>query len=47
LGIRGQYLLFDSGVFNVARHCSYHVRLGYGAPALDEGPGADQMSLFE
>jgi hypothetical protein len=47
-GIRGQYLLFDSGVFNVARHCSYHVRLGYGAPARsDDSPGADQMSLFD
>ena len=48
LGIRGQYLLFDSGVFNVARYCSYHVQLGYGAPTYgNEGLGADQMSLFD
>lgn len=48
LGIRGQYLLFDRGVFNVARHTSYHVRLGYGAPAYGDGNlGRDQLSLFE
>ncbi len=27
LGIKGQYLMFDSGVFNVRRHSSYHVEL--------------------
>ncbi len=25
LGIKGQYLMFDTGVFNVRRHTSYHV----------------------
>ncbi len=46
-GIRGQYLLFDTGVFNVARHCSYHAWLGYGAPAPRDTPGRDQLSLFD
>lgn len=27
LGIKGQYLMFDSGVFNVRRHSSYHVEI--------------------
>lgn len=44
LGIKGQYLLFDSGVFNVRRHRAYHlaVRLTPG-----ETPRSDQLELFE
>ena len=44
LGIKGQYLLFDSGVFNVRRHTSYHVeltRLAQGGVST-----RDQLELF-
>jgi len=27
LGVKGQFLLFDHGVFNVRQHTSYHVRV--------------------
>ncbi|MCZ6854172.1 MAG: DUF2797 domain-containing protein [Gammaproteobacteria bacterium] len=45
LGIKGQYLIFDTGVFNVRQHTSYHVSLR----ALKHPPkpeSADQMELF-
>jgi hypothetical protein len=44
VGIKGQYLLFDSGVFNVRRHRAYHleVRLSSGGR-----PKSDQLELFE
>lgn len=47
LGIKGQYLLFDHGVFNVRHHTSYHVRLTLLAETLGPGTGDDhQMELF-
>lgn len=47
LGIKGQYLLFDHGVFNVRQHTSYHVRLTLMSEPLDPGAGDDhQMELF-
>ncbi|HET6471575.1 MAG TPA: DUF2797 domain-containing protein [Pseudomonadales bacterium] len=50
LGIKGQYLLFDTGVLNVRRFTSYHVELAHAEPV--ERPGAvatgvrDQIELF-
>ena len=52
LGIKGQYLMFDTGVFNVRRHTSYHVVLARVAGAAQADGGAlhanphDQMELF-
>jgi hypothetical protein len=47
LGIKGQYLLLSSGVFNVRRHSSYHVTLARGVP---DAPAAsvndEQLNLF-
>jgi Protein of unknown function (DUF2797) len=45
LGIKGQYLLLDTGVFNVRRHTSYHVTLARAAGAA-EAPTRDQLELF-
>lgn len=52
LGIKGQYLMFDSGVFNVRRHTSYHVVVARVADvpfvvreSVHEDP-RDQMELF-
>jgi hypothetical protein len=52
LGIKGQYLMFDSGVFNVRRHTSYHVVVARVADvpfvareSVREDP-RDQMELF-
>jgi hypothetical protein len=53
VGIKGQYLLFEHGVFNVRQHRAYHVRvtpfslpdeLPPGATAV---PGRDQLNLFD
>jgi hypothetical protein len=45
LGIKGQYLMFDSGVFNVRRHTSYHVEVArLTDAAIDDSLG--QMELF-
>ena len=44
LGIKGQYLMFDSGVFNVRRHTSYHVDVIRAADIAPDGRG--QMELF-
>jgi hypothetical protein len=43
-GVKGQYLLLSSGVFNVRRFAGYHVRISFSAAS----PGAtkDQMNLF-
>jgi len=51
LGIKGQYLLFDTGVLNVRRFTSYHVEVAHGDPIerVRAGPVAgarDQMDLF-
>ena len=47
LGIKGQYLIFEHGVFNVRHHTSYHVRLTLLPEALPSGAGDDhQMELF-
>lgn len=52
LGIKGQYLMFDNGVFNVRRHTSYHVVVARVADEpfvvrepVHEDP-RDQMELF-
>lgn len=45
VGIKGQYLLFEQGVFNVARHRAYQVRVS----TFEASAGADpepQMELF-
>lgn len=50
VGIKGQYLLFEHGVFNVRRHRGYHVRVSTGpAGRIAQSPGAPrraQMELF-
>ncbi len=45
LGIKGQYLLLDSGVFNVRRHTSYHVALSSGRAPLVSASD-EQLKLF-
>jgi len=50
LGIKGQYLMFDSGVFNVRRHTSYHVTLARGSrrePRREIDRAQDQLELFQ
>jgi hypothetical protein len=50
LGIKGQYLMFDSGVFNVRRHTSYHVTLLRSArrePRIQNEGAQDQLELFQ
>ncbi len=45
LGIKGQFLLFDHGVFNVRQHRSYHVRAqAIAAPAPYDGD--PQLEMF-
>ena len=44
LGIKGQYLLFDCGVFNVRRHAAYHLTLS--RTAAHPRVGDDQLELF-
>lgn len=44
LGIKGQYLMFDNGVFNVRRHTSYHVEVARAADVAPDERG--QMELF-
>lgn len=47
LGIKGQYLLFEHGAFNVRRYRGYHVRLEAGARGLASAvPEEPQMELF-
>ncbi len=47
LGIKGQFLLFEHGVFNVRQHTSYHVRVtAFDEPLASTVGGADQMELF-
>jgi hypothetical protein len=43
IGIKGQYLLFDEGVFNVRRHRGYSIRM-----RLLDGPPerSPQLALF-
>ncbi len=52
LGIKGQYLMFDNGVFNVRRYTSHHVTLARVADAPRDAGGAlhrplKQMELFK
>lgn len=49
LGIKGQYLMFDTGVFNVRRHTSYHVTLARGPSGRrrDRARAHDQLELFQ
>jgi hypothetical protein len=47
IGIKGQFLLFEHGVFNVRQHTSYHVRAtAFGEPLATDVGGSDQMELF-
>jgi hypothetical protein len=46
LGIKGQYLMFDTGVFNVRRHTSYHVTIARGAGYAPVST-TDQLELFQ
>jgi hypothetical protein len=45
LGVRGSYLLFDRGVFNVRAHEALHVRVGV-ADVPESGDDPSQMELF-
>jgi hypothetical protein len=48
MGIKGQFLLFEHGVFNVSQHASYHVRVtATGEPLAASVGGSDQMELFK
>jgi hypothetical protein len=52
IGIKGQYLLFEHGVFNVRQHRSHHVRvtpfgLADSAPGEFRVDGAEQRDLFD
>ena len=44
VGVRGPYLLFERGLFNVRAHGGEHVRIVAGAP--DPMPAPPQMELF-
>jgi uncharacterized protein DUF2797 len=44
IGVRGPYLLFEQGLFNVRAHSGEHVRIVAGAP--DPLPTPPQMELF-
>jgi hypothetical protein len=47
IGIKGQFLLFEHGVFNVRQHTSYHVHAtASGERAASSVGGSDQMELF-
>jgi hypothetical protein len=47
IGIKGQFLLFEHGVFNVRQHTSYHVCVtASGERAASSVGGSDQMELF-
>lgn len=52
LGIKGQYLLLSTGVFNVRRFAGYHVELSLSDPFTDPTPdrapdnATDQLDLF-
>jgi len=50
LGIKGQYLLFDTGVLNVRRFTSYHVEIAHADPVervrAPVAGARDQMDLF-
>lgn len=48
-GVKGQYLLFDHGVFSVTQHRSYHVRITFqDQPAASDGarPSGSQLELL-
>lgn len=48
LGAKGQYLLFDHGVFNVRHHTAYHVRVTLLPAPIAPGDQDDQqLELFE
>jgi len=47
VGVKGQYLLFEHGAFNVRHHEAYHVRVTLWSEALPPGAGDDQqLELF-
>jgi hypothetical protein len=50
LGVKGQYLLFDTGVLNVRRYTSYHVEVAHAEPIArvraPSGNARDQLELF-
>lgn len=46
LGIKGQYLLLSSGVFNVRQHAGYEVRISVLAEPVATA-GGEQLGLFD
>lgn len=44
IGIKGQYLLFADGIFNVRRHTAFHIELQWGAG--DAPAPAQQLEIF-
>jgi hypothetical protein len=47
LGVKGQYLLLSTGVFNVRRHQGYEVTVSFRAPSAEPPVSAsDQLVLF-
>lgn len=47
VGIKGQYLLFESGVFNVRQYTSYHVEVRLtDASKIESSRAQSQMDLF-
>ena len=44
LGVKGQYLMFDSGVFNVRKHSSYHVEIARTTESITVA--RQQLELF-
>lgn len=45
LGIKGQYLILDTGVLNVRKYTGYELQLHTGLPAT-AAPGGTSMNLF-
>lgn len=46
-GIKGQFLLFEQGVFNVREHTGYEIEIDVGERALIEHTLIPQMELFQ
>lgn len=46
LGIKGQFLLFPQGVFNVSEHANQHIALEFFPASVDDVPHNDQLELF-
>ncbi|HTR00461.1 MAG TPA: DUF2797 domain-containing protein, partial [Candidatus Acidoferrum sp.] len=46
LGIKGQYLIFDSGVLNVRKYTGYELELQTDLPAAAAAPAGGNLDLF-